>query len=446
MSESVKTYLRSLLRIAFPIMISNVISQVQMLIDKIFLGRMDPLYMSALGNVSSSVWTTMSVCFSLVTGASILISQNIGAGDREKAEEYASSMLKWHNVLPFMLFLFWMIAAPIVFKLMGVSENLMPMCLSYIRWYAPSILIVGVGASYSVIMQTSNYTKPLVLYGLVRSLLNIILDWIMIFGNLGFPQMGITGAAIATTIAEYTGLIVCLLVCVRNKKIYTNPPLRKVISAKLRPYLRSSRLGINTGLEDFAWNFGNLCLIMILNTINEMAAGIYSIIFGIEILAVVLIGSIGNGTLTLCSEATGQKSLDKYNTVSKIAYALCAAISAFTLIMCRIFPSEIMGIFTKDESIIASSGLYLTFMGINLFSKSGNIIVGNSIRGSGDTRWMFLTQIFGTCFVVFCAVIFVFVFHFAIAGVFLAVMSDEFVRFMINLWKLRKIVKNWDKA
>ena len=443
--ESSKDCLKRLLHIAFPIMLSNIIGQLQMLIDKIFLGRMNPLYMSALGNVSTPVWTTMSFCFSLVTGASILISQRIGAGNKESALEYSASMMKWHNVLPFMLFIFWMIFPAPVFRKMGVSENIMPMCLSYIRWYAPSFLIIGIGASLGVIMQTSNYTKPLVYYGVSRAALNILLDWILIFGKLGFPQMGIEGAAIATTIAEYGGLILSVLILkLTATKLYTMPSVTATLKSKVLPYLKSAKLGVNTGLEDFAWNIGNLVLIIILNTINEMAAGIYSIIFGIEILAVVLIGSIGNGTMTLTGEATGKRSLFEYKNVSKIACFISWGISFVTMVFCIIIPRNIIGIFTKDASIIESSALYLLFMSLNLFSKSGNIIVGNAIRGYGNTRWMFLTQIFGTVFVISCALLFVFVLKLGIAGVFLAVMADEFVRFVINLFKLKNIVRRWN--
>ena len=103
-----KVYLRKLLIIAVPIICSNLISQIQMLIDRAFLGNLHPIYMSALGNVNSPVWTTMSFCFSIVTGASILISQGVGAGNKEKTEDYAASMLKWNNVIPVLLFFFWL--------------------------------------------------------------------------------------------------------------------------------------------------------------------------------------------------------------------------------------------------------------------------------------------------------------------------------------------------
>lgn len=440
-----KQYLTRLLMIAIPIMLSNIISQLQMLIDRIFLGNVNDLYMSALGNVMAPMWTTMSFCFSIVTGASILISQSVGAGDRKRIEEYAGAMIKYNNIIPVILFLFWFFCAEYVFGIMGVSDNLMPMCLQYARCYAPVFLITGLGGSLSVILQTSNYTQPLVIYGLVRSGLNILLDWIFIFGRFGMPAMGIKGAALATVIAEYLGGIFVVFVIVSSKKLNTRPSLSGIKKAHFRPYWTSVKLGVNTALEDFAWNLGNLALIRILNTINEMAAGIYSIIFSVEILAVVVIGAIGSGTMTLTGEAKGKKDLSQYKGVCFCAYGLCLAVTVVMLCVCLIMPEQIIGLFTKDSSIISTCGIYLLFISVNLFAKAANIIIGNSIRGSGNTKWMLHTQLFGTVWVVAVAAFFVYVCRLGIAGVFLAVIIDEAVRALIDLWKYNKIVRKWGK-
>lgn len=438
-----KKYLPGLLNIAVPIMLSNLISQLQMLIDRIFLGHVNSMYMSALGNVTSPMWTTMSFCFSIVTGASILISQGVGAGDTEHIEEYSGAMVKYNNIIPILLFFFWTFCAEFVFRLMGVSDGLMPMCLDYSRYYAPVFLITGLGGTFSVILQTSNYTKPLVIYGIIRSGVNIFLDWIMIFGRFGLPAMGIKGAAIATTIAEYSGLIFAVIFVVSSKKLNTKPSMKWVVKAHIKPYLLSAKLGVNTALEDFAWNLGNLLLIRILNAINEMAAGIYSIIFSVEVLVVVIIGAIGNGTMTLTGEAKGNNDLGKYKGVCVCAYGLCIVVGIITLGVCLAFPQQIISLFTNDKSIIASCGIYLIFISINLFAKSANIVVGNAIRGSGNTIWMLITQLFGTLWVVSVALLFVFVLKLGIAGVFLAVIVDEIVRAFINLGKYLRIVKNW---
>lgn len=435
--------MKRLLSIAVPIILNNIIAQLQMIIDRIFLGHANNLYMSALGNVSSPVWTTMSFCNSLVMGASILISQSVGAGKKDGIGEYAGAMMKYNNIIPVFLFFFWMIFPKPVFTLLGVADNVMPLCLSYVRWYAPLFLLVGLSGSLGVILQTSNYTKPLVVYGIIRSGINIILDYVLIFGKFGLPALGIQGAAIGTVIAEYLGAIYIAFVFFRSNRLVTRPTWMEVKTSHVRSFLHAAKLGINIALEDFAWNIGNLILIRILNSINEYAAGIYTIIFSVEVLAVVIIGAIGSGTMTLTSEATGKNDLSQYKGTAICAYGICTLVTILIIIGAIAFPDEILSLFTSDTDVITSSGIYLILIGFNLFSKSANIIVGNAIRGSGNTKWMLYTQMFGTVWIVCVASFFVFVCKLGILGVFLAVMADEGVRALINLWKYLRIVKGW---
>ena len=365
-----KTYFNSIFKIALPLILANVISQIQMIIDKAFLGQMNDIYLSAIGNVSSPVWTSLSFCFSIVIGSSIIISQKVGAKETDQVEKYSASMLIWTNVIPTMLFIFWFFFNRYVFQAMDVSENVLPLCVEYTKWYSPAILLVGLQSSSMVIMQTSNYTKPMILYGLIRAGLNIFLDWVMIFGRLGCPAMGMKGAAIATVIAEYAGMVYATFIFFTSKELFTRPSFAAVRKASLLPFLKSVKLGINTALEDFAWNGSNLILIVILNSINEMAAGIYSMIFGVELLVVVVIGSFGNATLTLCGEAKGELNRDKYRGTVLSAGILSVAVSLIMLFLCLAIPGKIIGLFSKDAELIAGCGIYLILMCINLYGKS----------------------------------------------------------------------------
>ena len=120
--------------------------------------------------------------------------------------------------------------------------------------------------------------------------------------------------------------------------------------------------------------------------------------------------------------------------------------TALLLIGAILFPKQILSLFTNDANVLATCGIYLILVGVNLISKSANIIVGNAIRGSGDTKWMLYTQLFGTVWVVSVAALLVFVCKLGVLGVFLAVLADEFVRAWINLWKYLRIVKRWKPA
>lgn len=440
MSFMISEYKRKLLKIAIPIMLSSLISQFQMLIDRVFLGRMGILYMSAVGNATAPIWTSMSFIFSLSVGASVLISQAVGSKDFEKAKEYAGAMVKFNNIIPVLLFIFWEFFSPLIYKLMGVPENVFDLCVTYTRVYAPVFLILGISASYSVIFQTSNLTLPLVWYGIIRSACNVFLDYVLIFGKLGFPQMGIKGAALGTAIAEYVGFVfIAYVSIVKRKDFLTSPSLRKMIREKIGPYLKSMFKGLPTASEDFLWNFGNLMIISILNTISDKAAGIYSMVFAVEIIFIVIICSIGNGTLTVSGEATGAKDLSLYRRVVGTSLKWSMYVSVVTLAVFALFPRQILGFFTTDKAVIEESVMLLIMLGINLFGKSSNIIIGNGIRGYGDTMWMLITQILGTVQIVCLAALFVFVFKMGVAGVFVATILDELLRGGINTIRFFKI-------
>lgn len=430
---------KKLFAIAIPIMLSNLISQVQMLIDRIFIGRLDITAMSAVSNATSPIWTTMNVVFSLSVGSAILISQAIGAGEKEKAKGLMASLYKYANIPAVLLFLVWLILPRNIFQIMGVSDSVIEMSVSYARFYSPVFVLIGIGSAVSTMLQVSEQTGVMVLYGAVRSLINIVLDYALVFGHFGMPRLEVAGAAIATAVAELIGDLIILVYVILKKDLWLKPTAYSILSAKLKPYIDSIRMGLPTACEDFAWNLGSLYLIIMLNRISASAAGVYSIVFGVELLPVCIIASMGSGVLTLAGQETGKKNYKGVATVAAVALKWAVCLSALILLIFAVFPYTIIGWFTADKSVVASSVTYLIIVGIDLFPKSGNILVGSSIKGYGDTRWMLGTQIFGTIFVIGISSILVIVFHLGIAALFCLVVADETIRCCINCYKLNRI-------
>ena len=170
-----------------------------------------------------------------------------------------------------------------------------------------------------------------------------------------------------------------------------------------------------------------------------MKNALFSIVFSVELIAVVLVGSIGTATLTLSGYETGKKNISGVWEVVLNSLILSWGISVVNLIVFLLFPTQILGLFTKDPAVIGSAGLYLLIVGIDLFPKSGNIIFGSGIRGYGNPGWMLKTQLFGTVFVISMSTIMVMVFHMGIMEIFCLVVIDETLRCLLNNWKLRKI-------
>ena len=436
---NMKAYIRKILVIAIPIMLSNLISQLQMMIDRIFIGRLSIESMSAVGNASTPMWTTMSSIFALTTGATILVSQAYGANELEKAKNTLASLFKFNNVLGVILFLFWLIYPHVAFNLMGVDESIIGMSIDYARYFSPIFILTGIGASVSCMLQVSQKTQIMIWYGLSRSVANVILDYVMIFGRFGFPAMGVKGAALATTIAEFLGDAIVLVYVLYAKDLELRPSPARILKAKFGLFADTIRYGAPAACEDFAWNLGNLYLIAMLNKVSVKAAGIHSIVFGVELIAVVMVTSIGTATLTLSGYETGRKSVKGVWNVVLSSAILSWAICAFNLILFIVIPGPILGMFTTDTEVLATAGLYLLVVGIDLFPKSGNIIFGSGIKGYGEPSWMLKTQLFGTVFVIAASTIIVMKFHMGIMEIFIMVVADETIRFILNYAKLRRI-------
>lgn len=220
--------LKRLFLIAIPIIISNLISQCQLLIDKIFLGKLDLLCMSAVGNASSPIWTTMNTIFTLTVGGTILMSQAIGADDKKKAKAISASLFKFSNILSLFWFVFWVIGARIIFKIMGVDESIIDMSVSYAKIYSPIFLLIGMSASIVAMLQVCEKTAVMIGYGIIRSVTNIVLDYVFIFGKFGFPRMEVRGAALATLIAEFVGYGLIIIYFMFEKKLKFKPTINEI--------------------------------------------------------------------------------------------------------------------------------------------------------------------------------------------------------------------------
>ncbi|MBN2658274.1 MAG: MATE family efflux transporter [Spirochaetales bacterium] len=429
---------KKLWAIAFPLLLNMLISQVQMIIDRAFLGQIDVGYMSALGNVSAPLWTTISILFALSTGGTILMSQALGADDKPRASHIAHAILKYNSAVALLLFFFWLFAARGIFMLMGVEGDILSYALRYVRYLIPIFLIMGINSAGASILQSAGYTRPILISGALRSGLNILLDWILIFGRFGFPEMGIEGAALATSIAELTGTVLLFILILGSRKLPFRISIRKILSSPFKLYKEVSAKGIPTAGEELLWNLGNLGLIRILNAISPLATGIYTIIFTVDIIPALIIISIAQGVTALAGRNTGAGDVEGAKRVGLIGQLNSWGIAALFLVLFFLFPRFILGIFTSDAAIIESSVILLLVAAVNFFPRSVNLIMGSAIRGFGDTKWMLKTQILGTIYILSMGSLAVFVFDLGLPGVFLTILSDETIRGVINYFRFRR--------
>lgn len=429
---------KKIVTLAIPIMINGIVQQVQMLTDCAFLGHLNSVFFAAVGNVMFPFFLCLGLLNALPTGATILIAQAIGAGKPEYGQKISEASFKYNNIISAAFFLIWFFFSKQILLVMGVNEPILSPALDYVQILSFLLLTIGVDITASGVMNGVGISKPLMYIGIVRSLLNIVLDWLMIYGKLGFPAMGIKGAALATVISNLVGIPIVLYIVFRAGHIPFKMSFRSTLTSPWKNYLPAIKLGLPSAAEDFLWNSSNLVLVRMLNTIGAAGTGIYTIVMQIESTPVFLYMGVAKAAQTLVGNRTGERNipLAVRDGMQCLRYTIYLSL-LFVLIFLSI-PGPVLKVFTKDMSLINTAAPFLMIAGVYLLPKSVNITIGHGIRGYGDTRWMFYTQIFGSLFIISTAAVAIFYFKLGILGVFLAIGLDESIRGVINFLRFFK--------
>jgi len=430
-------------RIAIPIAVSGLVTQAQMLIDTAFLARYTVTLadggllsgsevLSAVGNVFFPYLVTLSFIWSISTGVVILVSQRLGAREPGNARSFAVAALKYNTLLSWLVYLFWFLFAEKIFTLMGVREPILGVSLQYLRFVSLELFFLGTVTSSNAGLQGMGFTRPEMVSGIVRSLLHIFLDYILIFGNLGFPELGVMGAGIASSLSGLVSAVFMLSIYFRGKHQAFRPDLKSVLTARFKTYRSVLRMGLPVGVEEMLWNMGNLVLAYFLNLLSAESVGIYRLVFQIELTPIFFYTGLARAVTTLVGNKSGERDLRGARRVGLLGSFYTGSFCLLFTAAFLLFPQSILSIFTSDTGLVQKAAPLLMITAITMIPRAINIISGNGIRGYGDTLWMLVTQIFGIVFVVSLTYTLMFPLGLGMYGLFIAMFADETLRGVIN--------------
>jgi putative MATE family efflux protein len=442
-SPNFKPFSKKMFHIALPIALSGIIMQAQMLIDTAFLARYSTTMpdgrilsgseiLSAVGNVFFPYIVTISLIWSIGTGIIILVSQYIGAGKPAEAKNYTLAGLKYNTLLSWLVYIFWLIFAEKVFLLLGVNEEILGVSIEYLRFVSLELLYLGMGTTINAVFQGAGNTRPEMATGIFRSVLHVILDYILIFGRFGFPELGVMGAGIASSVSGLISTLLMFVVLMKSRTLPFKVDIKSLLLVPIKPYLKVLKLGLPSGIEEMMWNAGNLVLAYFLNLISVEAVGIYRLVYQIEITPIFFYQGLARAVTTLVGQRTGERDIAAAKESGLIGTFYTVSFCLFFTFIFAIMPRQIISIFTPDTHLIEKAAPFLIITAFTMIPRAINIISGNGIRGYGDTVWMLATQIFGILFVLSLSYTLMFPLELGMYGLFIGMFADETVRGVVN--------------
>ncbi len=430
-----KELLKRILLIALPSSAQFLVQYLQMSTDMAFIGHYSTAGLSAIQNARVSYFFFLSFFMSFSTGTNILIAQTLGAKQPDRASRIGETSLCYNQAIGLCYFVLWQIFGRTVLTILGAQGEILALSDTYIRIITFQFLFDGMVLTAGAIFQGQGNTLPITIGSAIRAGVNIPLDYCMIFGKWGFPEMGVAGAAWATVISGAMGSAVILWMLARKSSVQIT--WRGIFAPVLELYGKVVKLGVPAGLEMMIWSAGNTVMVGFLNALDPESAGFFGITHTIKIFNLSIYFGLGVATISLVGRAVGAKDLLLAKRIGATTLSLSLAICLIVAVFFCLFPDMILGIFLNDPERIRALRPLMYVVALTLFPQAMNVIGGNSIRARGDTKWMLKTQIIGTLIIIPLAYMAIFPLHAGLFGLLWIVFFDELWRGGANYLRLR---------
>ncbi len=424
---------KKIFKIALPVMVQNLVGYLFISTDLAFIARYKEEGLSAVSSVTAPYFVLLSFMFAVGQGVTVLVSKAIGGNKKELGSRVAENAIFMMQIFSFIYFFFWIFLGKKIVELMGAKGEVLAIGSDYISILAFIFLTMGTGIAVGAVFNGLGRTWPVMVISISKLLLNIFLNWLLIFGQWGFPELGVAGSALGTVISEILGNIALFTIILNSSKL--NVRIMGILRPSVKIMKRIVQVGFPVGIEYILWSTGNAALIMILNSINNMAAGYFGILNTLTNLSANIYNGICVAALVMVAKAAGEKNRKEIMEVSKITLGYSLLICLLIGIIFILIPNDIISIFAKNgENISYLAGMLFIVFLISI-PKAINIMGGGFIRGTGNTKWMMYTQFFGVLVHLPIAWTLAITLNMGLFGILIAVFLDEFLRGVVNYGK-----------
>jgi MATE family multidrug resistance protein len=430
--------LGEVLWLSFPIIVTMASYTLMNALDVVMVGRHSAAELSAVGPAASTFFLIASLLMGTLSITNTFVGQSVGRGEKQEAARYVWQAVYVAAIWGMVAWLFTPLA-PKLFAWAGHDELVQVYEVSYFQYMLLRVPALGFWIALSGFYQATKRPVVPMVVGLVGNAFNLALNYVLIFGKWGFPEMGITGAAVATVIATYVqaGLMFVLFLGPRTHGEYGS---RNDIGVELAKLWRMIRFGLPSGLS---WSLESTCwTLFLLKVIGGLgAAALAANTATIQIIHLSFMPVIGLniGVQAIVGQHIGMGDPDGAMRRVYRALALAFVFMVTMGVLFLVFRRNLIGLFCDGETsadIIAMGGTMLIFAGIFQAFDSAAIICHGALKGAGDTLFpMWASIICGWCVFLPLAAILTHTLKLGVAGAWLSVTIYIGLVATVNFWR-----------
>jgi len=385
-ADTTRAALREVVQLALPLVLASASATLMHFVDVLLVSKLGKTELAAVMPAGILVFCFIALCSGLSSCVNTFVAQSLGRGSLRDCSAYAwqnvfASLIAGGAVLP----LWW--AAPALFAAIGHEAEVQTAEAAYFQ-----IRLFGVGTAvmaWGLVSYFQGLHKPWVAFAttLVANGVNLALDYGLIFGLWGLPEMGIRGAAVATVLAALLQCVLLLgfLVAPPYARVYGGWDTCRLNVQKLTQLLRIGwPAGLNFFLDIVTWAvFMN---VLVGRFGKDQLAGNNLAIQYMHLSFMPAMG-LSSAATALMGKYIGRREPQRALHRAYLCLKLAMGYMTFMAAACLLFRYPLAAAFSDDPAVIGYGALVLVFAAVFQTADAVGIVSSGALRGAGDTHW-----------------------------------------------------------
>ena len=433
-----QTFFQSVIRIAIPVALQSMLQSSFSMIDQIMVGQLGSTSIAAVG-----VAGKFAFLYSVVTGAvtaiaGIMISQYIGQKDQKAADRSLCVNLLVAGGIGLLFTILSLLFPEQIMQFYSDDADAVRYAASYLRIIAGTYLPIGVASTLSVMLRCNDRAKAPLYAAIISTLTNTGLNYILIFGKLGAPALGVQGAAIASVASQWVNVLIIILFF---RGLLSERSERFIPSVKLNGTDRRQYLVmlLPVMVNEFLWGLGQNVFTIIYSHIGTQEVAAVALISPVESLLIGALSGFAQAAGILIGKRLGEEEYDKAYSESKqlMRYGFIGSLALSLLLF--LLKGYYVRIYNVEDYVLQTAELLLVAFAVLAPFKVQNMILGGGIiRSGGKTKYIMWIDLMGTWLIgiplgFLCARLL----KLPVAWVYFVIGLEEIVRWIVSVWVFR---------
>lgn len=424
--------------LTWPIFLEIFLFMLMGIADTLMLSAISDDAVSGVGASNQYLHIAILLLEVIGNGASIVVAQYIGSRKFIEAAKISALAVTLNLVVGLIISMTFVLFGGHLLQTLNLQGDILVYAKSYLSIVGGMIFLQAIINSVSAIIRVHGFTKEAMYVSLGMNVIHIIGNYLLIFGNLGFPEMGVQGAAISSVVSRLLALVVFFWLLYRIMSVRVE--LRYYVSMSKEFIFKILKIGIPSALEQVMYQTCQIVFLYYATFLGAASLAAKNYANNISMFTYLFAFAIGMGTAIIVGRLVGaNEQTAAYHRVWK-SVRWASGVTLVAVVLVIVFRQPLMGMFTDDEEIIRL-GVNVLLLSIVLETgRTINIILVNSLRATGDAKyplWIGMGSMVAMSLPL--GYFFIFELDLGLAGIWLAIAADEWLRAFIMFfrWKSR---------